>query len=350
MATKVSSKGRKPLVVTALILVIFATVAFIVPQVFLLTAHNEQSAPVVLKPTTPAPFPVSVIPSKKQIVENAEANAYFTEHTSSLTASVGNFSELLGWFASLLNNTSLYQSLASADGRLVTILPGYRKEQVATVFGSALGWNAKQRTEFINDVSANTAQTEGTSTEISEGIFEPGTYAVSSETTPSEAAAIVSASFSKDILSHYSTTTQEQVPLSEALTIASLLEREAAGPDDMRIISGIIWNRLFNNMNLQIDATLQYAKATKSGSIAGNWWPVAQPKDKYISSAYNTYEHAGLPPGPIANPSVAAVLAALNPVQTSCLYYFHDSHGNFHCAATYPEHVALLKKYYGKGK
>jgi UPF0755 protein len=125
----------------------------------------------------------------------------------------------------------------------------------------------------------------------------------------------------------------------------------------MRIISGIIWNRLFNNMNLQIDATLQYAKASEPdgktsqrGEVAGNWWPAVLPKDKYIKSPYNTYENPGLPPGPIATPSVAAVLAALNPVPTSCLYYFHDANGVFHCSDTYVEHVALLKEYYGQGK
>jgi UPF0755 protein len=151
----------------------------------------------------------------------------------------------------------------------------------------------------------------------------------------------------KNILVHYSTTTQAFVPLNQALTVASLLEREAAGPTDMRVISGIIWNRIFKNMNLQIDASLQYAKGENS---SGNWWTKVVPKDKYVASVYNTYAHPGLPPGPIAEPSLAAVLAALNPVATNCIFYFHDANGNFHCSNTYAEHVALLKKYYGQGK
>jgi UPF0755 protein len=57
-----------------------------------------------------------------------------------------------------------------------------------------------------------------------------------------------------------------------------------------------------------------------------------------------------LPPTPIANPSVAAVLAALNPKKTTCLFYFHDASAGFHCSDTYEQHVALLKKYYGRGK
>ena len=66
--------------------------------------------------------------------------------------------------------------------------------------------------------------------------------------------------------------------------------------------------------------------------------------------AYNTYQNKGLPPGPIATPSMAAVLAALNPKNTDCIFYFHDARGNFHCTENYKEHVRLLKKYYGQGK
>ncbi len=153
--------------------------------------------------------------------------------------------------------------------------------------------------------------------------------------------------FNKDIGERYSTTTAQVVPVSEALTIASLLEREAQRPLRHAHHLRHHLNRLFVGMNLQIDATLQYAKGSTSKT---DWWPQVLPKDKYIKSAYNTYAHPGLPPGPISSPSVAAVLAALNPKKTDCLFYFHDSHGNFHCSATYAQHVALLKKYYGQGE
>ena len=135
------------------------------------------------------------------------------------------------------------------------------------------------------------------------------------------------------------------VPLSDALTVASLIQREA-NTNDMRIVSGIIWKRLFNNMKLQIDATVQYAKANRA-KTSSNWWPQVIPGDSSIKSPYNTYLHEGLPPTPIANPSVAAVLAALNPIDTPCLFYFHDKKGQIHCTETYAEHTALLKKYYG---
>jgi UPF0755 protein len=99
-------------------------------------------------------------------------------------------------------------------------------------------------------------------------------------------------------------------------------------------------------MKLQLDATLQYAKANGRNG----WWPVVRSRDKYIRSPYNTYQNGGLPPGPIANPSVAAIVATLNPKKTPCFYYFHDNDSAFHCSETYDEHVALLKKYFGRGR
>jgi UPF0755 protein len=328
--------------VIALLVVIAATGVFLLPQVITYSVKQNQSqSSVALTTASATPFPVSVDPATKSIVNNPEANRLYTAETgSNLTAAVGNAFDVISWIASLIDNSGAYQSIASADGHLIVILPGERREQILEQLVSALGWDKAQQQEFTTAVAA---QTPG----LTDGIFAPGNYVVDSSMTPSNVAALMNVKFDQTILLHYGTTTAAYVPLSEALTVASLLEREAKGPDDMRIISGIIWNRLFNDMNLQIDATLQYAKGE---SKSGNWWQPVLPKDKYIKSAYNTYAHAGLPPGPIANPSLAAVLAALNPVQTSCLYYFHDAKGNFHCSDTYAEHVALLKKYYGQGK
>lgn len=287
-----------------------------------------------------SPFPISVNPANKTIVENNAADALIQVSTNSkLSAAVGALGDIFTWFADFIASLPVYQQLAGTDVRFVTISPGFRQEQVAQAFGSALNWGPSQRTAFLNRVHS-------TPPTLSEGEFIPGTYEISGAATPAVVQQLLNERLNTEILSRYSTSTQEQVPLSQALIIASLIERETGGTDDMRMISGIIWNRLFVNMNLQIDATLQYAKAPTTKS----WWPTPLPKDKYIKSAYNTYAHRGLPPGPIASPSVAAVIAAINPKKTDCIFYFHDSHGVFHCSATYAQHVTLLKKYYGQGK
>lgn len=290
-------------------------------------------------------FPVTVDPETKTIAENPQVDAFLEDSSSPLQAAADNVSNVFGkvfaWIAIAVADSSLYEDVASPDGRFVNITPGMRKEQVANAFGSALGWNAAQKKQFLTPTAYS-------SLPLAEGSFSPGIYIIDKDTTPLVAQALVNQRFSQDILAHYGTTTAQVVPLNEALTIASLIQREAAGADDMRTISGIIWNRLFIGMNLQIDATVQYAKANTAA--ATSWWPEVLPSNLSIKSPYNTYLHPGLPPTPIANPSVASVLAALNPVQTSCLFYFHDAAGGFHCSDTYAEHVALLKKYYGQGK
>ncbi len=301
---------------------------------------RSQSAP------TFAEFPVTVDPRNKIIVENAEVNAFFDDAQSPLTAAAvnagGALHALFEWVALTIGSSPWYQGVAAVDGRFVVITPGMRKEQVANAFANVLGWGPDKKKTFL---------TKGpyASLPLPEGSFSPGIYPVSSNITPLMAQELVNDRFSAEILARYGTTTAQVVPLSMALTIASLIEREAGGSGDRRIISGIIWNRLFINMPLQVDATLQYAKASALGGTS--WWPTVVPStDLRRKSPYNTYLHKGLPPTPIASPSVASVLAALNPINTSCLFYFHDNARRFHCSDTYAEHVALLKQYFGRGK
>lgn len=291
------------------------------------------------KPPEPE-FTVTVDPERKVIVEDPAIEAMLEEEPTTLTASVGSFEWLFTELATAIADLPLYTMVAGANQKFVTIRPGYREEEVVRAFGSALGWTTKERTDFMKQLRTNPPVLE-------EGQLQPGTYQVSSLMTPEEVQVAMYDRFSKEILSRYSTTTAERVPLRDALIIASLIEREAGGWHDMRDISGILWNRIFDGMPLQIDATLQYAKADGKN---GNWWPEPHPKDKNLKSKYNTYRYAGLPPGPIATPSVAAIVAALNPKKTDCLFYFHDSQGRFHCSVDYAGHVALLKKYYGRGK
>ncbi|MEK7101547.1 MAG: endolytic transglycosylase MltG [Patescibacteria group bacterium] len=293
-------------------------------------------------------FPVTVNPQEKRIVESEHVNTFLESPDSPLQAAAGNvahvFGDVFAWIATAIADAPWYQSLgavAISSDRFVIIKPGMRKEQVASVFAKTLGWNEKQKKEFLTASSLS-------SLPLVEGSFAPGIYTLAMNTAPSMAQALVNKRFSDDVLSRYGPETAKIVPLEQALTIASLIEREAAGADDMRIISGIIWNRLFINMKLQIDATLQYAKANTPATQS--WWPRVIPADRFRKSAYNTYLNKGLPPTPIANPSVAAIVAALNPRNTSCIFYFHDAAGQFHCTDTYAEHVALLKKYYGRGK
>jgi UPF0755 protein len=178
-----------------------------------------------------------------------------------------------------------------------------------------------------------------------QGFVAPGQYITHRNATPQDIATQLQTTFVESVTNRYTAEIERVVPLADALIIASLIEREASDFENMREISGVIWNRLFIDMKLQLDASLQYVKA--ENLYESNWWPAVRPADKFIDSDFNTYQNIGLPPEPIANPSVEAIVAALNPTVTNCLFYFHSRAREYYCSETYPEHVEKLNKVYG---
>jgi cell division protein YceG involved in septum cleavage len=304
---------------------------FILPSVMVWQQTNPNAQP---------PFPVSVDPINKVIKENPAAAALFFKPTPAEAAAI-DAQNIFASIGRLIASTPLYQFAAAETSvpNIITINPGLRKEQVAALFAKKLGWDLGEQKQFIQLPPISTDQ-------LDEGTISPGDYSIGSGDSILAVQQQVGGRFQSEVLSRYTPAVQKVVPLNQGLTIASIIERETSDPEEMRIISGIIWNRLFAGMKLQMDSTIQYSKATGKGT----WWPQVAPKDKYIDSPYNTYQHSGLPPGPISEPSTAAVLAALNPAKTSCMFYFHDDDGMIHCSDTYEQHVATLKKYYGQGR
>jgi UPF0755 protein len=108
----------------------------------------------------------------------------------------------------------------------------------------------------------------------------------------------------------------------QLVIVASLIEKEAATPEEKPIIASVIYNRMHRDTPLQIDATIQYAlkKPKENLSLA----------DLKIDSPYNTYENKGLPPGPICSPSLESLQAAMNPKDTNYLYYVLKANGREH--------------------
>ena len=290
--------------------------------------------------STITPFPIGVSPVEKSIVENPAVDVYLRQYLSinpDKSRRVRIFAKVMYELAKL----DFFQQVASPLTRILVIYAGERKEEVAKNFGDILDWSKEEREQFLKIVTKTTPS-------LSDGKFYPGRYTVAKTATPEEVADLVLAKFATEIADRYDATIEETVPLQDALVIASLLEREAYDFTDMRVISGVIWNRLFIDMPLQLDASLQYTKGSNLNEP--KWWPMVKPSDKFVESPYNTYQKTGLPPAPIANPSVEAVVAALNPRKTECMFYFHEDDGTFHCTNTYEEHVALLRSMNGQGR
>ena len=121
--------------------------------------------------------------------------------------------------------------------------------------------------------------------------------------------------------------------------MASLLEEEARTTRSRQIISGILWKRIERGMRLQVDAVFPYILGKNTFELTLD--------DLAVDSPYNTYRYAGLPLGPISNPGLDSLRAALHPVQTPYLYYLSDKNGVFHWSRTYEEHLKKKKLYLG---
>ena len=131
----------------------------------------------------------------------------------------------------------------------------------------------------------------------------------------------------------------QNLTLHQAVTLASIIEREAVWRDEHPMIASVYRNRLEIGMKLEADPTVQYGIQ----GARGVWWPQITRADYYdVQSPYNTYLYAGFPPGPIASPGLSAILAAINPAESG-YFYFRAACDNSHYhnfAVTFDEHLA----------
>ena len=171
-----------------------------------------------------------------------------------------------------------------------------------------------------------------------EGFLFPDTYLIPRNGTAKQLVTLQLEAFSK----HWDDTrktqaTQRKLSALQIVTLASMIEREARFDEDRPLVASVIYNRLSAGWPLQVDATVLYAK--------GEWQASVTTQDRMIQSPYNTYLHTGLPPGPIANPGIKAIDAALQPAQTGYFFYLSDPQGHNHYAKTNDEFARLLKQY-----
>ena len=171
-----------------------------------------------------------------------------------------------------------------------------------------------------------------------EGFLFPDTYTVESDIEADEILSLMAQTFDEK-LTPTMRISAEKMGLSvyDLITLASLVEREVRFPEDRPIVAQVLLKRLKLNMPLQTDATLQYLMDAPKEEVSID--------DTQIDSPYNTYQHTGLPPGPIANPGMASIEAILHPAETDYLYFVADRRGHNHYAYTYEEHLNLVNKY-----
>lgn len=216
----------------------------------------------------------------------------------------------------------------------VTLLEGWRREEMATEIKKVM-----EQAGATFDEQLFIKLTQG-----KEGYLYPDTYLIPVGASEEKIVSLLQNTFDQKV-------TQALAPdlkasgrsLEDVITMASLVEREARSETARAMVAGILWKRLEAGWPLQVDATLQYAKGYDQNDKT--WWTPPTYLDKNLTSAYNTYQNPGLPPGPIASPSLSAIKATLNPTPSEYWFYLTGNDNQMHYAETAEAHAENIQKY-----
>lgn len=205
----------------------------------------------------------------------------------------------------------------------VTILEGMTSEDIASLLAKNIkGFDAKGFLALVKD---------------KEGYLFPDTYYFNPNATPQEVLSEIGPVFDRKMTLVSSEITAYGKPLKDVLTMASIIEKEATSTIDRQIIAGVLWKRIAAKMPLQVDPPFFYFLNKISSQLTLD--------DLKVKSPYNTYLNQGLPPTPIDNPGLDAILAAVRPKDSKYWFYLSDKKGNMHYAETNDEHNANKAKY-----
>jgi UPF0755 protein len=229
--------------------------------------------------------------------------------------------------------------------RAITIPEGLRVEEIGQLleandvvtrdaFLSALG-SAGYQEPFLQQVTGDL-----------QGFVFPARYEFGRQTTADQVVATMLHGFETNVFDHLQLEGQ-QMTLEQVVTLASIVEREAATAEERPIIASVFLNRLRLGIPLQADPTVQFAVAADPASVEqyGYWKKELTLDDLKIDSPYNTYVNGGLPPGPIANPGLDSVLAVIRPATTNYLFFVAKDDGTHVFAETLEEHEANVDQY-----
>lgn len=228
----------------------------------------------------------------------------------------------------------------------ITVREGWRIEQIAEVLA---GDGVSTQDDLLKvmrsarlDLSILSERPAGVSLE---GYLYPDTYQIDTRWSAEQVVQLLAGTMDK----RFTPAMRQQaathnLTVHQVLIIASIIERETAVVSERPMIASVYLNRIAQNMPLEADPTVQYALGYDKDQK--RWWPVIS-ADQYRStdSAYNTYTHRGLPPGPVCSPGLTAIQAVLQPAKSDYLFYLAKGDGTHVFAKTFDEHLDNQKKY-----
>lgn len=235
----------------------------------------------------------------------------------------------------------------------VTVIPGQRIGEIADSV-AALG---VARDDFMAAASARDYDfqfvrdlPEGATLE---GYLYPATYPIRSTDTGRTLVQAMLQAFADNVPAGAGEQAAAQgLSLHEAVTLASIIQREAFVAEEKPVMAQVFLTRLTIGMTLDADPTVQYAISADAATMpADGWWKAPLTLDDLAyDSPYNTYEYYGLPPGPISSPTAETILAAVQPSDTNYLYFVAKPDGSHAFAETLEEHEANVELYQGGGQ
>lgn len=201
----------------------------------------------------------------------------------------------------------------------VTVPEGVSSYEMSEIFAKSLpAFNSE---DFLKEVADNNY----------EGYLFPDTYFFTPNTKASEVILTMRENFARQIKPYEGDIADSEKPLEDIVIMASIIEDEANGTlESKRIVSGILWKRLREDMPLQVDAPFQYYNGKNSYTLTKG--------DLDEDHSYNTYVNKGLTPTAITNPGLDSLRAAIAPTNTGYLYFLSDRKGNLYYAKTFEEH------------
>jgi UPF0755 protein len=171
-----------------------------------------------------------------------------------------------------------------------------------------------------------------------EGFLFPDTYVVTRSTPARAIVDMMTAQFRRNFTPDMREKAERLgMTIAQAVTLASIVEKESGLPREGPAIATVYLNRLKRGMRLQADPTVIYALKRD-----GKWTGTLHRSDYGYDSPYNSYAYAGLPPGPICNPGLTALKSAVSPARTEYLYFVADASGGHKFSRTFEEHLAAI--------
>jgi UPF0755 protein len=216
----------------------------------------------------------------------------------------------------------------------VTLPEGITIEELGDLLAQR-GLNKERFLSLAKDKEFNLFSTPSTVKYNLEGFLFPETYQIPYGADEEEIIDIMLAEFKRRVKALEEEIEKSEYSLYEIITIASLIQAEAQIEDEAPIIASVIYNRLNRGMKLQLDATVQYSLPERKSRLLYS--------DLKVDSEYNTYQNSGLPPGPINNPGIDMIKAALNPETTDYLYYVVTEKGRHTFTKSYQEHLEVQR-------